>query len=206
MPIATDTGLILPLGRWVIEQAIADAARWPSLEVAANLSARQLTDADLVDFVASALLRHGVSPHRFCLEVTETDLISDTELIRQLSRFTELGVQLAIDDFGTGFATLDYLRRFSSADILKIDASFVAGISNPSSHDMAIVSAAMVLADNLKFETIAEGVETEEQRQVLHNLGCHAAQGFLYRAPVPADEVDVLLREGLTRSGRSSGR
>lgn len=203
VPVATDTGLILPLGRWVIQQAVADAARWPTLEVAANLSARQLTDADLVEFVARMLDQHGVAPHRFCLEVTETDLISETELARQLARFTELGVRLAIDDFGTGFATLDYLRRFSAADVLKIDASFVAGISDPSSHDMAIVSAAMVLAQNLKFETIAEGVETDEQRQVLENLGCHAAQGFLFSTAVTADEVDEIVRVGFESAHRA---
>ncbi|MCB0978220.1 MAG: EAL domain-containing protein [Acidimicrobiales bacterium] len=203
VPIATDTGLILPLGRWVIERAIADAARWPHLDVAANLSARQLTDADLVDFVTDALERHGVSPYRFCLEVTETDLISDAELVSQLGRFSGLGVRLAIDDFGTGFATLDYLRRFSTADILKIDASFVAGINDPSSHDMAIVSAALVLAQNLKFDTIAEGVETEAQREVLANLGCSAAQGFLFSPAVPADEIDVLARDGFVGSSRA---
>ena len=195
VPVATDTGLILPLGRWVIEQAAAAAARWPELEVAANLSARQLTDADLVDFVAEVLERNQVAPNRLCLEVTEADLIMDTELVvDQLARFKALGVRLAIDDFGTGFATLDYLRRFASADILKVDASFVAGVTDPSSHDLAIVSAAMVLADNLGFDTVAEGVETEAQREVLERLGCSLAQGYLFSRPVEADAIDVMVR------------
>lgn len=195
VPVATDTGLILPLGRWVIEQAAAAARRWPSLEVAANLSARQLTDADLVDFVAEVLRHNRVEPNRLCLEVTEADLIMDTELVvDQLARFKALGVRLAIDDFGTGFATLDYLRRFASADILKVDASFVAGVTDPSSHDLAIVSAAMVLADNLGFDTIAEGVETEAQREVLERLGCSAAQGYLFSRPVEAATIDVMVR------------
>lgn len=195
VPVATDTGLILPLGRWVIEQAGAAAARWPELEVAANLSARQLTDADLVDFVAEVLERNGVAPNRLCLEVTEADLIVDTELVvDQLARFKALGVRLAIDDFGTGFATLDYLRRFASADVLKVDASFVAGVTDPSSHDLAIVSAAMVLADNLGFDTVAEGVETEAQREVLERLGCSQAQGYLFSRPVEADAIDVMVR------------
>ncbi|HEX2577174.1 MAG TPA: bifunctional diguanylate cyclase/phosphodiesterase, partial [Aquihabitans sp.] len=194
VPVATDTGLILPLGRWVIEQAAAAAARWPELEVAANLSARQLADADLVDFVAEVLDRNRVRPSRLCLEVTEADLITDTELVvDQLARFKELGVRLAIDDFGTGFATLDYLRRFATADILKIDGSFVAGVTDPSSHDLAIVSAAMVLADNLGFETVAEGIETEAQREVLERLGCHLAQGYLFSPPVAAEEIDEML-------------
>ncbi len=195
VPVATDTGLILPLGRWVIEQAGAAAARWPELEVAANLSARQLTDADLVDFVAEVLERNGVAPNRLCLEVTEADLIVDTELVvDQLARFKALGVRLAIDDFGTGFATLDYLRRFASADVLKVDASFVAGVTDPSSHDLAIVSAAMVLADNLGFDTVAEGVETEAQREVLERLGCSQAQGYLFSRPVEAEAIDVMVR------------
>jgi EAL domain-containing protein (putative c-di-GMP-specific phosphodiesterase class I) len=195
VPVATDTGLILPLGRWVIEQAGAAAARWPEREVAANLSARQLTDADLVDFVAEVLARNGVAPNRLCLEVTEADLIVDTELVvDQLARFKALGVRLAIDDFGTGFATLDYLRRFASADVLKVDASFVAGVTDPSSHDLAIVSAAMVLADNLGFDTVAEGVETEAQREVLERLGCSQAQGYLFSRPVEAEAIDVMVR------------
>ncbi len=196
VPVATDTGLILPLGRWVIEQSVAAAARWPELEVAANLSARQLTDVDLVDFVADVLAREGVWPGRLCLEVTEADLITDTELVvDQLARFKALGVRLAIDDFGTGFATLDYLRRFADADILKVDASFVAGVTDPASHDLAIVSAAMVLADNLGFDVVAEGVETEGQRAVLERLGCGMAQGFLFSRPVEASEIDEMLRQ-----------
>jgi diguanylate cyclase (GGDEF)-like protein/PAS domain S-box-containing protein len=195
VPVATDTGLILPLGRWVIEQAVKAAARWPELDVAANLSARQLADADLVEFVADTLAHARVTPARLCLEVTEADLITDPDLvIDQLAKFKELGVRLAIDDFGTGFATLDYLRRFATADILKVDASFVAGVTDPSSHDLAIVSAALVLADNLGFETVAEGVETQAQREVLERLGCELAQGYLFSPPVTAEEIDDLLK------------
>ncbi len=197
VPVATDTGLILPLGRWVIEQASRHAARWPTLEVAANLSARQLADADLVDFVADCLARHGVPPGQLCLEVTEADLVTDPDaIVEQLRRFKELGVRLAIDDFGTGFATLDYLRRFSAADILKVDASFVAGLDDPSSHDLAIVSAALVLADNLGFDTVAEGVETAGQGEVLERLGCELAQGHLFSESVPAEAIDELLANG----------
>jgi diguanylate cyclase (GGDEF)-like protein len=197
VPVATDTGLIMPLGRWVVDQACAAAARWPELEVAANLSARQLADADLVDFVADCLGRHQVAPYRLCLEVTEADLVTDPELVvEQLRRFKELGIRLAIDDFGTGFATLDYLRRFSAADVLKVDASFIAGLGDPSKHDLAIVSAALVLADNLGFDTIAEGVETSAQREVLSRLGCELAQGHLFSEPLEAAEIDALLERG----------
>ena len=206
VPVATDTGLILPLGRWVIEQASRHAARWPGLEVAANLSARQLADADLVDFVADCLARHGVPPGQLCLEVTEADLVTDPDaIVEQLRRFKQLGVRLAIDDFGTGFATLDYLRRFSAADILKVDASFVAGLDDPSSHDLAIVSAALVLADNLGFDTVAEGVETAAQAEVLERLGCELAQGHLFSESVTAEAIDQLLASGgafgVVRSG-----
>jgi diguanylate cyclase (GGDEF)-like protein/PAS domain S-box-containing protein len=194
VPVATDTGLILPLGRWVIEQVAVAAARWPTLEVAANLSARQLADVDLVDFVARTLAAHGVEAPRLCLEITEADLIDDHQLISdQLGALKALGVRLAIDDFGTGFATLDYLRRFATADVLKIDASFVAGVTDPSSHDMAIVSAAMVLAHNLGFEVVAEGVETEAQREVLMGLGCDLAQGYLFSEAVTAEDMDDLV-------------
>ena len=208
VPVATDTGLILPLGRWVIEQATRAAARWPMLEVAANLSARQLADTDLVDFVADSLARHKVRPERLCLEVTEADLVTDPDtVVLQLRRFKELGVRLAIDDFGTGFATLDYLRRFSAADILKVDASFVAGITDPSSHDLAIVSAALVLADNLGFDTVAEGVETEGQREVLERLGCELGQGHLFSVALTAEQVDALLvEEGIRGVGGSGPR
>lgn len=206
VPIATDTGLILPLGRWVIERACEAAARWPELEVAANLSARQLTDADLVDFVAEVLKRNRVRPNRLCLEVTEADLITDTGLVvDQLDRFKQLGVRLAIDDFGTGFATFDYLRRFASADILKIDGSFVAGVTDPTSHDLAIVSAAMVLADNLGFDTVAEGIETEAQSEVLERLGCSLAQGYLFSPPVPAEDIDDMLRARRAPVGLPTG-
>lgn len=194
VPTATDTGLILPIGRWVIAEAAAAAARWPDLEVACNMSARQLTDADLVHFVADVLEENGVEPQRMCLEMTEADLITDPDrVLDQLDRFEELGVRLAIDDFGTGFATLDYLRRFSSADVLKVDASFVAGVNDPDSHDLAIVSAAMVLARNLGFETVAEGVERPEQREILRELGCDIAQGYLFSPPVTMAEIDEML-------------
>jgi diguanylate cyclase (GGDEF)-like protein/PAS domain S-box-containing protein len=197
VPVATDTGLILPLGRWVIEQAVRAAVRWPGLEVAANLSARQLADADFVDFVGDVIARHQIPPRQLCLEITEADLVFDHEAVMdQLRRCKELGLRLAIDDFGTGFATLDYLRRFSAADILKVDASFVAGLTDPSSNDLAIVSAALVLADNLGFDTIAEGVETEAQRQVLENLGCELAQGHLFSESVDPAEIDAMLASG----------
>ena len=110
-----------------------------------------------------------------------------------LGKFKALGVRLAIDDFGTGFATLDYLRRFSAADILKVDAFFAAGVTDPSSHDLAIVSSALVLADNLGFETIAEGVETEGQCEVLHRLGCELAQGWLFSKAISIEEIDDIL-------------
>ena len=188
------TGLILPIGRWVIAEAAAAAARWPDLEVACNMSARQLTDTDLARFVASVLDQHDVEPQRMCLEMTEADLITDPDrVLDQLTRFKDLGVRLAIDDFGTGFATLDYLRRFSSADVLKVDASFTAGVNDPDSHDLAIVSAAMVLARNLGFETVAEGVERPEQREILRELGCDIAQGFLFSPPVTREELDEML-------------
>ena len=188
IPVATETGLIVDIGRWVIQEAVAEAARWTDTPVAVNLAARQLVDPDLVDFVALQLAEHDLPAGRLCLEVTESDLMADPQtsgdVLRQLK---ELGVRLAIDDFGTGFATLDYVRRFAFADILKIDGSFIAGIAEPKSRDKAIVEASLVLARTLGFETVAEGVETEEQRLQLVELKCELAQGHLFSKPVPAE-------------------
>ena len=194
IPTATETGLIVGLERWVIDEALEAVAGWPDLTVAVNLSARQLADPDLVRHVAGALERHGLDPARLCLEITEVDLVSDNQAVAdQLDRFDRLGVEIAIDDFGTGLATLDYLRRLATADVLKVDASFVAGVTDPSGNDLAIVAAAISLARDLGFTTVAEGVETDRQREVVADLGCELAQGYLFSRPVPRRSIDELL-------------
>ncbi len=196
IPIAEETGLIVPMGAWVLGESCRQAIAWDAdpatsgLVVAVNLSARQLADHDLVASVAGTLAETGLPAARLRLEVTESALAADPDgAARVLQELSELGVQLAIDDFGTGYATLDYVRRFSMADELKIDRSFVAGLDDEDGADVAIVSAAVVLAHALGFETVAEGVETAEQLAVLRRLGCGSAQGWYFGRPVPAAEI-----------------
>jgi len=200
IPIAEDTGLIVPVGAWVLAAACRQAVAWdghPALggqSVSVNLSARQLNDPGLVDVVAANLAETGLAPERLCLEVTESALARDPDgAAAVLSSLKRLGVRLAIDDFGTGYATLDYVRRFSMADELKIDRSFVAGLADLHGADAAIVSAAIVLADALGFETVAEGVETPEQLAVLRCLGCDSAQGWYFGRPTAADQLTAQL-------------
>jgi len=199
IPVAEDSGLIVPLGRWVLDEALADASAWSlegiDLVVTVNLSARELADPTLVEVVAAALERHGVPPESLCLEVTESDLVADADgSAAALMRLKELGVRLAIDDFGTGYATLDYVRRFAMADVLKIDRSFIDTLDVEGSKDRAIVSAVIVLGQALGFSVVAEGVETASQLQVLSDLGCDAAQGWWFARPVPAARVAETLR------------
>lgn len=188
--IAEDTGQIVPLGAWVIEEAIRSAAAWPDIDahrrmrVSINLSPRQVATPGLIDRVRRLLDRTGVDPSLICFEVTEIALARDEELaITTLHRLKGLGVRLAIDDFGTGYATLDHLRRFSMADTLKIDRSFTAGLGDPLSQEHAIVAATVNLAHSLDIEVIAEGVETGAQLAAAIDLGCDHAQGYLLGRP-----------------------
>jgi diguanylate cyclase (GGDEF)-like protein len=201
VPVAEATGLVVPLGRWVLDQAVTEAAAWPSgprdvpITVSVNLSAKHLADPKLEMLVAEVLERHGMDAAQLCLEVTESDLVYDLDgSAAVLCRLKDVGVRLAIDDFGTGYATLDYVRRFSMADVLKIDATFVRGLSGPGYEDRAIVAAAIALGRTLGFEIIAEGVEDERQRDVLIELGCDKAQGYLFSEAVPGRDVADLLR------------
>jgi diguanylate cyclase (GGDEF)-like protein/PAS domain S-box-containing protein len=194
VPVAEETGLIVPIGAWVLQEACRQAAAWIDdgfdLTISVNLSARQVADPGLVETVARTLQRTGLAPERLCLEVTESALAGDADnAVVVLGALKLLGVRLAIDDFGTGYATLDYVRRFSMADELKIDKTFVDGLSDLTVPDAAIVSAAIVLANALDFDTVAEGVENPEQLMVLRSLGCQRAQGYLFAKPVPPAEV-----------------
>jgi EAL domain-containing protein (putative c-di-GMP-specific phosphodiesterase class I) len=186
----------VPIGAWVLDVACRQAVAWDAspttlgLGMSVNLSARQLGDPGLVGVVAGTLAASGLPADRLCLEVTESALAADPITAAGiLADLKDLGVRLAIDDFGTGYATLDYVRRFSMADELKIDRSFVSGIADLHSPDAAIVSAAIVLADALGFEVVAEGVETAEQLAVLRRLGCRAAQGYYFGRPMPAEHL-----------------
>lgn len=192
--VAEETGLIVPLGAWVIDQASADLASWPKASglspvVSVNLSARQLADDSLVPTVLAALERNDLPAVRMGFEVTESMRIDDFEAAEHaLTELSKMGCRIAIDDFGIGYATLDYLRRFSMADLIKIDRSFVAGLTR-SREDAAIVTASMALASSLDLRVVAEGVEQHAQLHLLRELGCQYAQGYILSAPVPLDAV-----------------
>ena len=204
--IAEDTGLIVPLGAWVIEEVArnlvqwpkADSGRWPVVTV--NLSARQLADESLIPMVDETLRAYDLPPARIGFEVTESMEVDDLELaIDTLDALSSRGCRIAIDDFGIGYATLDYLRRFSMANVLKVDRSFVAGLGR-SREDTAIVKASLALAKALDMQVVAEGVEDRSQLADLAELGCDFAQGYALSVPVPFEsalqlwETGVLLR------------
>ena len=190
---AEESGLIRTLGAWVIDEAIAQAVRWQAedphaapVEMAVNLSARQLADPALVGAVTGALARHRLDPSLLVLEITETALMGDPAgALATLSELRALGVGLAVDDFGTGYSSLTYLKHFP-IDELKIDRSFVAGLGTDHG-DSAIVASCIQLAHALGLRAVAEGVETETQRLALLDLGCDLAQGYHYAAPLAAD-------------------
>ncbi|MEA2411086.1 MAG: hypothetical protein QOC77_1647, partial [Thermoleophilaceae bacterium] len=199
IPVAEQSGLIVPLGRTVLEQACTEAAGWnhdrgdrPPLRVAVNFSPRQLSHPRALETVVGALDRAGLEPSLLCVEITESALVEDAaSTLATLTHLKELGVTLALDDFGTGYSSLTYVRRFP-IDTLKIDRSFIDGIVG-SSEDEAIVTAVLSMGRALGVHVVAEGVETEEQADRLRVLGCKLAQGYLFSRPVDPDAVRALL-------------
>jgi diguanylate cyclase (GGDEF)-like protein/PAS domain S-box-containing protein len=196
--IAEETGLIIDIGTWMLEQACRDAAawarRWPDqrLGVAVNLSSRQLFTGDIVDIVHRALSVAGLDPALLTLELTESTLIDDAISVDIVLReLRELGISLALDDFGTGYSSLTHLRTFPIS-VVKIDKSFVRAIGTER-EDTAIVAAVIGLAKNLGLYVVAEGVETPAQRVLLHQLGCDYLQGYLLSEPIPNDAIPDLL-------------
>jgi diguanylate cyclase (GGDEF)-like protein/PAS domain S-box-containing protein len=200
--IAEDSGLIEPIGRWVQETACRQALGWHELrpdqrplDVAVNLSARQVAHRDLADQVGEILARTGLDPVNLRLEVTESVLVEESaSATATLEALSELGVRLVLDDFGTGYSSLAYLNRFPF-DALKIDRSFVDGLGLEQERT-AIVEAVLGMARALSLDAIAEGVEREEQLSELRRLGCDFAQGHLFSRPLTAEKVTGLLREG----------
>jgi diguanylate cyclase (GGDEF)-like protein/PAS domain S-box-containing protein len=191
---AESTGLIIPIGAWVLRQACRQLYAWKAsgverLTMSVNLSAKQLRSADMLSTVVDAIERTGVDPADLCLEVTESTLMDDPpEAKRLLDEIKGLGVRLAIDDFGTGYSSLSYLKQFP-IDVLKVDRSFVSNVGTDA-QDTAIVTSVIQLARALSLDTIAEGVETLEQRSQLDALGCQLAQGYLWSGPVEAAELE----------------
>ena len=193
IPMCEDIGLIRPLGAWVLRQACADAALWPSsVGVAVNLSPAQFQGRDLVETVSAALRDAGLPAHRLELEITETVMLQDTEAtLATLHGLKRLGVRIAMDDFGTGYSSLSYLQSFPF-DKVKIDRSFTQGLDRSRESD-AIVKAVTSLCEGLQMSTTAEGVETEEQFQALARKGCREAQGFLFSPAREVAEIPLLL-------------
>lgn len=196
--LAEETGLILPLGDWVIETACRQIAAWAcrkgqhEISVAVNISARQLRNPDFVENVLNTLDRTGADPRNLKLELTESMLVDNIEdVIAKMTDLKAHGLTFSLDDFGTGYSSLAYLRRLP-LDQLKIDQAFVRDILKDASCG-AIAQSIISLSNAMGLSVIAEGVETEEQRDFLVRLGCHSFQGFLFSRPVPLEEFGLLL-------------
>jgi diguanylate cyclase (GGDEF)-like protein/PAS domain S-box-containing protein len=202
--VAEESGLIVPIGEWVLDQACRQAVAWRDrgrggdepLRVSVNLSPRQVSRSNVVAAVQRVLRNTGLEPELLELEITEHTLIDEGESVTlALRELKEVGVGLVLDDFGTGYSSLSYLKRFT-IDALKIDRSFVDGLGSPDSGDGAIVNAIVSMARALDVDVTAEGVETAEQLIQLRENGCPYAQGYLFSRPVPAEEIDALLGYG----------
>jgi EAL domain-containing protein (putative c-di-GMP-specific phosphodiesterase class I) len=198
IPLAEETGLILALGHWVMETACLQLAHWATrtetaaLTLAVNVSARQFHHADFVDRVTALIERTGANPQRLKLELTESMLVEDVEeIIQKMLALKASGVSFSLDDFGTGYSSLSYLKRLP-LDQLKIDQSFVRDVlSDP--NDAAIARTIVTLAQSLGLGVIAEGVETEAQRDFLATSGCHAYQGYFFSRPLPLEAFEQFI-------------
>jgi len=202
IPLLEETGLIIPVGAWVLEEACGQAAVWrrsgppaADLTISVNVAPRQLIQPDFAATVARALETTGANPRHLCLEITEAALIQDFDAVRrELGKVREMGVRLAVDDFGTGYSSVGYVRQFP-LDSVKIDKSFVQGLT-AGAEDAAIAHAIIKMAHALGLSTVAEGVESAEELARLQQLGCDLVQGFYFSAPLSADAVDGLMRAG----------
>lgn len=196
IPLTEDTGLILPLGCWVLETACDQLVKWAEqpdkkdLTLSVNISAKQMQQPDFVDQVLMTLHKSGANPRRLKLELTESLLVSNIETsIAKMNALKEHGVGFSIDDFGTGYSSLSYLKRLP-LDQLKIDISFVRDLLTDA-NDVAIAKMIIALANSMGLAVIAEGVEFEAQRESLERMGCHAYQGYLFSRPLPVDEFNA---------------
>jgi EAL domain-containing protein (putative c-di-GMP-specific phosphodiesterase class I) len=197
IPLAEETGLILPLGNWVLDAACKQIAAWADrtdaahITIAVNISARQLRDPDFVKNVLTTLDRTGADPKNLKLELTESMFVDDVEaVIAKMKELKSHGLTFSLDDFGTGYSSLAYLRRLP-LDQLKIDQAFVRDILVDASSG-AIAQSIISLSRAMGLSVIAEGVETEAQREFLAQLGCHLYQGYLFSRPVPSSEFELL--------------
>jgi diguanylate cyclase (GGDEF)-like protein/PAS domain S-box-containing protein len=210
IPLAEETGLIVSLGRWVLQEACMQARRLqeryvmdPPLQMAVNLSARQLQRPEIVGEIAETLMQTQLDPSSLVLEITESVMMQDMDLsIQRLAELKELGVQLAVDDFGTGYSSLNYIRRFP-VDILKVDKSFVDGV-NEGGEESALTAAIIELAGILRLRPVAEGIERADQLEKLLALQCDLGQGYYFAKPLPLEAVDELLTTRQTLETRET--
>ena len=197
IPILEETKMIQPIGEWICETVCRQIMDWekrsiPAVPVAINISPVQFMQQDLTERITSIVKRLGVDPRQLVLEVTETTLMQDIDVTeRSLRQFKDTGMMISVDDFGTGYSSLSYLKFFP-IDNLKIDMSFVKGLSYDS-NDASIIAAIISMAHNLNLRTISEGVENTEQLRILESLKCAFTQGFLHCRPKPADQIEPLL-------------
>ena len=198
IPIAEDTGLIIPLGDWILKEALRHIKMWdemglPKISIAVNLSAIQFQQEDLAGSIEKVLSESGVDPERLELELTESVVMQDARKADDmLSRLSRVGIKLAIDDFGTGYSSLSYLKRFA-VDRLKIDQSFVRDMTH-NYDDAEIAHAIINLGHTLGLEIVSEGVETNEQLELLKQQGCDIIQGYYISKPMPASDIPDFLR------------
>jgi EAL domain-containing protein (putative c-di-GMP-specific phosphodiesterase class I) len=193
IPVAEDCGLILQLGKWALIEACRTAAQWPdNLKIAVNISPVQLSNSNLPELIADILVETGLRPGRLELEITERIFLDKNEVtLSTLHKIRQLGVEIALDDFGTGYSSLSYLRSFPF-NTLKIDRSFVSDLGTDMDYNV-IVQAVILIASGLGIRTVAEGIESAIQQEILTGLGCNAAQGYLFGRPVSAAGVPFLL-------------
>ena len=205
IPVAEESGLIVPIGRWILEEACRQTAEWQerfpahqNLTISVNLSAKQLMHPDLTQQVREIMKRTNLLPHCLKLEVTETTVMENAETAFEiLSELCALGVRISSDDFGTGYSSLSYLHRFPF-ERLKIDRSFVSKMDTDAKSE-EIVRSIITLGQNLKLEVVAEGIETESQLKLLRSLGCLAGQGYLFSKPVNGEYAEKLLNKTVYR-------
>ena len=204
IPIAEESGQIIPMTNWILEETCKQIAKWQKLSpeyerliVSVNISGKHLSNNDLIEDVENALIESKIDPHTLKLEITESAAMENAEhSIRVLNQLKEIGVQLSIDDFGTGYSSLSYLHRLPF-DTLKVDRSFVSAVGEKGENS-EILRTIISLAMSLKKKVIAEGIETEAQLELLEELGCHYGQGYLMARPLTVAKMETALRDGRT--------
>jgi EAL domain-containing protein (putative c-di-GMP-specific phosphodiesterase class I) len=210
IPLAEETGLIVPIGEWVLRQACMQLAEWmrlglPPIRIAVNISGFQFQHTDFMETVRAVLDEFGMDPSQLELELTESVIMKNVDTaIQVLNQLKEMGITIAVDDFGTGYSSLNYLRRLP-IHVVKIDRSFLQDISSQS-EDSCIVKAIITMAHSLKLKVVAEGIEREEQVRILQSYHCDMGQGYFFSKPLPAEDVPDLCRVGTTGSVSGSGR